>query len=77
MNIHEYLTNKEAQLNSIATITENGDLIINYAGRNFTQDEFNLLYPTDVLKIDWEFKKYPKGNNSDKTKLFLHNKKSY
>lgn len=76
MNIQTYLQNKAAQLNCNASINEQGTITINYLGRSFTSDEFDILYPVNVLKIDWSGKE-SKGENPDRSRAFLYNKKSY
>lgn len=76
MNIQQYLINKTAQLNCNASLNEKGELIINYAGRDFTPLEFDLLYPVNVLSVNWQNKEN-KGLNNNKKIGFIHNIKSY
>lgn len=76
MTIQQYLINKTAQLNCSLSVNENGSQVINYDGRDFTPLAFDLLYPVNVLSVDWQNKEN-KGLNNNKKALFIHNIKSY
>lgn len=76
MNIQTYLINREAQLNCSLEVNENGIQTINYLGRYFTPSEFDVLYPVNVLQVDWQNKPF-KGDNNNKCIGFIHNLKSY
>jgi len=76
MNIHTYLNNKDAQQTCSLSVNENGICFVSYHNKVFTLPEFDLLFPVNPLKIIWE-QQENKGDNYDRTKLWMDNKKSY
>lgn len=76
MNVAEYVNNKTIRDNLPFTILPSGESYYTFNGEKISPDRLEKLLPITVPIVNIDMKRY-KGENSDRTKNWFYDKKSY